>query len=259
MDETTPLTGGNLSTVVQIGDTVRRSRRPWSDAVAALLQQLRSRGFDGSPQWIGFDTEGRETLAYIEGEAGFLPQMWTDVACQAAAKLLHRYHSAARITSQLAVQAWQYSYPDSSRHEVICHNDFAPYNLIFDASEPVGLIDFDMAGPGPVLRDVAMGAYWFTPLSFSGDWQERSENDIQSGHHRLRLFCHSYGIEPSLELLGMIAEWLDFMAEFPAVQVESGRTEYRVLIDQGHTAHWRREAEAFAEREGDLCESLLAV
>ena len=34
------------------------------------------------------------------------------------------------------------------------------------------LIDFDLAGPGPRLRDIAYAAYWLTPLSFYSDGQK---------------------------------------------------------------------------------------
>jgi aminoglycoside phosphotransferase (APT) family kinase protein len=130
---------------------------------------------------------------------------------------------------------------------VICHNDFAPYNLIFDGQKPVALIDFDVAGPGPRLRDVAMGAYWFTPLSFSSDLTERSMFDIRSGGQRLRLFCEAYGLELTFELVDMVEEWLLFMSTFPVEQVENGHAEYQKLIDEGHVDHWRREYHAFCE------------
>ena len=52
--------------------------------------------------------------------------------------------------------------------EVICHNDFATYNLVFDGENVVGVIDWDFASPGPRLWDIAYLAYRIVPLS-SGD------------------------------------------------------------------------------------------
>ena len=242
-----PLSGGDLSKAVRVGGTVRRPSRRWSHQTARLLRHLESTGFDGAPKWLGVDATGRDVLTYIHGQCGFLPQIWNDHTPLAAGRLLRTYHDATRTMDFHADAAWQVIYPDKRRHQVICHNDFAPYNLIFDGREPFAIIDFDMAGPGPALRDVAMGVYWFAPLSFGGAMRERSQADVAAGHRRLRRFCTGYGIEPPPGLMPMVLEWLDFMGNFPEQQVAAGREEYRAMIDQGQVDHWRREAAAFRE------------
>ena len=112
--------------------------------------------------------------------------MWTDIACESAGRLLREFHDAVAVRQFAPSTTWQYAYPDTSRHEVICHNDFAPYNLVFDTERPIAMIDFDMCGPGPVLRDVAMGVYWFAPLSFRNELIARSEEDLRAGNRRMR-------------------------------------------------------------------------
>ncbi len=258
MTDSQVLPGGNLNTVIRVGCTVRRTAHPWSHAVADLLRQVEASGSHCCPRWLGFDSEGRETLSYVEGETGFVSQMWTDTACESAGRLLREFHDAADFSRLTRSASWQFAYPDSSRHEVICHNDFAPYNLVFNAERPIALIDFDTAGPGPALRDVAMGVYWFAPLSFADDWTARSDADLRAGNHRLRLFCRGYGIAPTPTLLEMVGEWLTHMAEFPARQVAAGRTEYQRLIDEGHVHRWERERDAFAAKKACICSKLKA-
>ena len=51
--------------------------------------------------------------------------------------------------------------------EVVCHNDFAPYNVVFDDGGPVGVIDWETAAPGARVWDVAYAAYRWVPLSRS--------------------------------------------------------------------------------------------
>lgn len=165
MDEEVLLTGGNINQVVRVGDTVRRTVGPWSDAVHGLLQHLETQGFAGAPRFLGVDEKSREVLTYIPGEVGFMPYVWEESALVEAARLLRAYHDA--VSGYTPTDArWQFIYPDIHLHEVICHNDFAPYNVVFNDKLPKAIIDFDTAGPGPRIWDVAYAAYCFVPLSY---------------------------------------------------------------------------------------------
>ena len=55
---------------------------------------------------------------------------------------------------------------------MICHNDFAPHNLVFHGGVLVGAIDFDTCSPGPRLGDLAYFATRAIPLSSGGDRDE---------------------------------------------------------------------------------------
>jgi hypothetical protein len=70
-----PLYGGiaNRGLVVRKGDTVRRPLRETSPAIHALLEYLDEVGFDGSPRFLGVDTQGREVLTYVTGDAVTTP------------------------------------------------------------------------------------------------------------------------------------------------------------------------------------------
>ena len=65
------------------------------------------------------------------------------------------------------------------------------------------VIDFDLAGPGPRLWDVAYAAYWMTPLSFHADRHggAYAQADFADGSRRLKLFCAGYGIPADRALL----------------------------------------------------------
>ena len=92
-----PLLGGNTSTVVRVGDTVRRNVGPWTPSVHALLRHLEAVGFAGAPRVLGIDDQGREVLTLLAGEVARRP--WPPVVRQrrgivALARLLRAYHDA---------------------------------------------------------------------------------------------------------------------------------------------------------------------
>lgn len=137
------------------------------------------------------------------------------------------------------------------RHEVICHNDFAPYNFVYKDQLPYALIDFDL--PGPRLRDIAYAAYWMTPLSFHGDDRRTfAETDLQAEGRRLRLFCATYGVPMDGAFFDMVAEQLSFMGSQRAMQQVLGVETAAKLKREGHLDHWQSEAEVFQKYRSRL-------
>ena len=200
------LEGGDTAPVVRVGETVRRRAGPWTPTIHALLVHLRNCGFQYCPEPLGFDDKGREVLTYIQGEAGRYPLpswMWDEKVLVAVAKLLRLYHDATVGFLQPADARWQLASHGTA--EVICHNDFAPYNLIFSNRRPVDVIDFDMASPGPRLWDFAYTAYRLIPLT-SPDNPDTPSYDTRLAHDRLRLFARSYGLISSAQAVLEMAE-----------------------------------------------------
>jgi hypothetical protein len=226
--------------------------------VHRLLLHLEEKEFPGSPRFLGLDGQGREVLSFFEGETGIPRSIWqSDTPLIAAATLLRRYHDATLDFEQPDCAAWAYSYPDPERHEVVCHNDFAPYNLIYADGIPYAVVDFDLAGPGPRLRDVAYAAYWMAPLSFSSDdLASLAWADIRNGSHRCRLFCETYGLPVERALLDMVAEVLTFMGDERQMRRTVGLAAAARLKRDGHLAHWQREARSFRRCRSRLEDSL---
>ncbi len=249
-----PLEGGNTNTVVRVADTVRRQPSKHSATHHRLLDHLAGHGFDAAPRFLGQDTKGRDILTFLEGDTGFPADMWTNNApLVAAASLLKRYHAA---TVGFATEGATWAQQNTPA-EVICHNDFAPYNMVFRDGLPYAIIDFDVCGPGPRLRDLAYLAYWMVPLSFAADdlaSLTRVEADL--GYPRLRLLCETYGTDDLDGVLTWIGKTLDTLASFTAMEQSFDRATAKKLQTDGHLAHWQREAEAFRAALPDLRKSL---
>lgn len=244
-----PLQGGNVTGAVRVGNTVRRATGPWSSAVHSLLQYLERRGFDGAPQFLGIDSQEREILSFIEGEVGNYPlplYMWSEAALVAVARFLRRYHDATLDFVAPTDAKWQSVYPDSNAHEVICHNDVAPYNMVYVQEQPHALIDFDYAGPGPRAWDMAYAAYRFVPLlhTENQELQHLDLTDPPMQKQRLQRFCAAYGISTT-EVLALVEPRLQALCTTIIESANAGNPAFQKMLAEGHLAFYQREIEAF--------------
>lgn len=220
-----------------------------------LLRHLEARGFDGAPRFLGVDDQGREMLTYVAGEVGAYPLpafMWSDEALTGAARMLRRLHDASLGHVAPEGAAWQFTYPDTNRHEVICHNDVAPYNTVFVDGRPRALIDFDTAGPGPRVWDVAYAAYTFVPLASFAPGADGSTAPYAPARHaeerarRLSLLRDAYGL-PMDDLLPTVGRRLEAVCEVLVARSAAGDEAYQRLVAEGHLDYYRREV-AFVRR-----------
>jgi hypothetical protein len=159
-------------------------------------------GFDGAPRFLGVDDRGREMLTYLPGVAAIEPVedwAWTDAALISVAELLRRFHDATA-SFDPAGHAWPDFVPAPFRAGLVCHNDPNLDNVIFSGGVAVGLIDFDLAGPGSAVWDVTCAARLWAPLR-----DERDVPEVVRGRslERLRLFVDAYGL-PRRERLRIV-------------------------------------------------------
>lgn len=208
-----PLEGGNMTPVSRKGDQVLREAGPWTPTIQRLLAHLRDEGITWCPEPQGWTKDGREALSYLKGTVPTYPLpewVYSDATLKRAAKWLRRLHDAT-VGYEDPEAMWR-SFPRKPA-EVICHNDFAPYNMVFKDEELVGVIDWDFAAPGPRLWDLAYLAYRTVPL-MSSENPDAPDLSIDLGA-RMRLLLDSYGSDATVpELLEMIVERLEDLASF---------------------------------------------
>lgn len=233
------LTGGGLNEVVRVGSTVRRPTGPWTPNVHRLLEHLAPLGI--SPAVHGIDEKGREVLSYLEGEVGHPPlgeELRSDAVLVAVARMVRRLHDAsAAVVGAVGVDGWQF--PAISPVEVICHNDLAPYNMVFRDGAPAGVFDFDGARPGPRWWDVAYTAYCLVP--FSPEF-----GAVEEQRRRAGVFCAAYG----LPVAGMGRRVLARLDDMVAMIRE--RPEFRRQREEGHDAYYLGHVEYVREHFLDL-------
>lgn len=223
------LTGGNVADeVVRVGQTVRKPATPATPAVAALLHHLTAAGFEGSPHHLGLDDTGRQVLEFIPGVlADQLPAF--DLAeLHRVGRLIRRLHDAAETFQSPPDAQWEVAIPPD-REELVCHHDLAPWNLVRDGDRWV-FIDWDGAGPGSRLWDLAYAAHGFVGLHQGGD---PAVDGV-----RLRALADGYGLDPGQR------------RDLPALITSHVRGMYEVLR-QGHATNTHPWARLWSEGHGD--------
>ncbi len=217
--------GGNWSAAGQVGDTVHRRSGAWTPAVHALLEHLRRAGFDAAPVPLGIDAQDRAVLRFVPGEVhtgwpdGMPMWMYEDAATLVgAARLLRRYHEAVSTFIPPANARWRITAPGT--HEVICHNDWAPYNAVFDGHAPLAMLDWDSAGPRTRAWDLAWSAYTWVPLNIKG--LAANPVPVPARAIRLATFCRAYGAIAPAEVLVTLVAQLPYLADVIQAEADAG-------------------------------------
>ena len=238
-----------LTEVERVGDTIRRSTGPWTPALHALLRHLEAVGFEGAPRVLGSDDQGREVLAFVEGEEA----TWSDDELGAVGGLVRRLHDALESFEPPPEAAWQVMVGAPGEHELICHNDLSPWNTVYRGGLPVAFFDWDLAAPGTRLWDLAWAVYRYVPL-FDDDSCRRLDIPVQPRAPRIRLFCDAYGLGERGQLFETICKRIDAQIASAREWGEAGKPGWRdVWRDTGgrqwaagrdfvaaHAAEWAR-------------------
>jgi Ser/Thr protein kinase RdoA (MazF antagonist) len=237
------LTGGNMTPVVRVGDTVRRGAGPWTPTIHALMRHLRASGFTLIPEPLGIDEQGREIISLLPGTAGTYPLpdfAWSETVLHTVARTLRAFHDATLDFVAPPDAVWQW--PAHEPVEVVCHNDYAPYNFMFEGERLTGVIDLDLASPGPRVRDMGYAAYRMVPLT-DPENPDAPYPGVEEQRRRLEAFCEAYGdpaITPprvSEAALGTLYELVRFIRESAA----AGDPAQTAVLERGDVVIYERD------------------
>jgi hypothetical protein len=225
------LTGGNVSgEVVRAGDTVRKRATPATPAVAALLAYLNAAGFAAAPRTLGLDERGRHVLEYIPGQLADTRPLLAADGLHRVGQIIRELHDTDAGFTPPPGAHWTVVIPPD-RRDLICHHDLAPWNLVCDGDRWV-FIDWDLAGPGSRLWDLAWAAAGFVPLAGGGD--------PAADGPRLRALADGYGLaaRPRADLPAVLAARARAMYDLLRRSAETGEQPWAGLYAAGHGEHW---------------------
>ncbi|GAB3292811.1 NUDIX domain-containing protein [Epidermidibacterium keratini] len=242
--------GGATGGATRIGETVRRPTGPWSPAVHGLLRHLDDTA--GVPRLLGVDARGREVLSYIEGTT-VRPddQTLTDAEVESCGAMLRTIHDAMATYRPQGELQWRYGVRALGPGEVICHNDPGVYNWAFNDDRAAGLFDWDMAGPGDPMDDLAFLAWTAVPLYRDIDPPRAAE--------RLRLLASAYGDVDAVDLLEAARRRMTTATERIAAGIARGDVGMQNLAAVGEPERTRGRLGVLAEHAPAIASHLDAT
>lgn len=241
-EEPERLEGGTVGGATRIGRTVRRPTGPWTPAVHELLAHLHARGLRGVPEVRGFDDDGREVLEYVEGRGVPVDdEIVLDTVLVEAATWLRDFHDAVDDFRPDGPRTWrQTGEVELEDGQIVCHHDPGAYNWIIQSGHFVAMIDWDMAGPGEPLHDLAFLAWTGVPL-----YREIPLDDVA---RRLDLVTEAYGECGPFTLLDRVGERMTLASDRIAAGIERGDEGMANLQKVGEPQRTRDRVAAFVER-----------
>lgn len=264
-NQETELKKGNMSEVSRAGSIIYRDLKPQSRTIHRLLLHLEKKGLTFVPRYLGLKDDHKEMLSFLEGdtiedypEKKDLPNR--RVIVKQAARMLRAYHDATMDFKCEPEDIWFLSYELDLQKDVICHNDFAPYNVTFQDGLPVGIIDFDTACPAPRIWDVAYAVYRFVPLSrevYDPDTRTyRSYDRTQDCAQRrdlLGAFLAAYGAFTASAVLDNVILRLQALVNLFDEESLKGNLAFIKMKQEGHQQFYREEIEFIKENRKEWC------
>jgi hypothetical protein len=246
-----PLVDGNVGlSVVRVGQTVRRPARAWSASVDALLLHLEAAGYDRAPRALGYDDLGRQVLSYVNGYTDANPADLSQARLAELGRMIRDFHDAVESFVPPPDAVWNVAIaPDAE--DLICHHDLAPWNLVRTNGRLV-IVDWDGAGPGSRLWDLAYAAHGFVPLAPAAGLDETS------AAHRLAALVDGYSLDERgrHQLLSLLARRVWSMHDLLETGHRTGTRPWSGLWEAGHGAVWAADARYVQER-GALWQSAI--
>lgn len=257
------LKGGvaNAGAVVRSGNHVLRPSNPNTASIHRFLRALAATGFGGASVPIGVDPDGRERLQYIDGVVPLVPYPdWaqSDATLASIARLMRRFHDAARTFMPGDGDAWSDEMADPEGGTIVCHNDVCLENVVFQDGEAVGLLDFDFAAPGRPAYDLACFARMCVPID--------DDSRVRFGWRpadlvaRLRLVADVYGLDVAgrNELVAALSESIARGGQFLLRRVEAGDQNFiEMWNSMGGMARFDRRRAWWAEVRADFDHAML--
>ncbi len=211
---------------------------PYTGAIHALLLHLEDEGFTGAPRSFGWDDKGRHLVEFIPGTRADHPAAPEEALDPARiGRFMRDMHDALAKFEAPDYALWFDGLPPPG-NDLIVHQDIAPSNIVVRADGTLVAIDWDAAGPGTRLWDVAYAAHAFAPLY-------QADADVPLASQRLRGLVDGYGLDDQerKQLVPLLSMRSQRMYDYLDKMQATGRPPWSDLWKQGVGTVWKADAQ----------------
>ncbi|PRO64510.1 aminoglycoside phosphotransferase family protein [Alkalicoccus urumqiensis] len=259
MKENDMLSGGREGEIYRRKQRVIRPAHAWTGQIHHFLQFLRSEGAAFVPEPFGINKNGEEELSFLPGDVFHYPlpeEMKKDTILISAAELLTSFHSYSRKYLRFLPEKHTWMLPAVEPVEVMCHGDFAPYNVTIIQGRAAGIIDFDTLHPGSRMWDIAYAVYRWAPLKHPGhpDAFGTFEDQIR----KTAMFMDAYGLEMDerRRLVPVLVHRLESLIRFMKKEADKGNHVFAGHLKDGHHLLYEKDIAYVKKQEQAIIEGI---
>ncbi|ANS75267.1 hypothetical protein AWM70_12185 [Paenibacillus yonginensis] len=260
MNHKEELTGGRTGQIHKVEETVIRPANAWTPHVHKFLNFLHEEGAVFVPKPYGINDRQEEILSFMPGEVFHYPlpdPMLSDSMLVSAARLLMKFHqSSERYISKLTNHE-QWMLPAVLPIEVMCHGDFAPYNVTIVGDEASGIIDFDTLHPGPRMWGIGYAVYRWVP--FHNPKSPGSSGNLKEQIRKTKLFLDTVGASPQDKesFVAVLIKRLESLTEYMRKEAREGNQVFQLHIEEDHLQLYLDDIEYLKMNENEIIDGIL--
>ncbi|MCL1806318.1 MAG: aminoglycoside phosphotransferase family protein [Oscillospiraceae bacterium] len=230
------LEGGRIGQIKKSENNVFRPAHIWTSDVHCFLRTIIDLGADFVPEPRGI-ANGEEIVSFMPGDVYNVPfpqNLLCDSMLISSANLLRKFHTYSEQYIVRLTHREQWMLPVVEPVEVMCHGDFAPYNVTIVNDEARGIIDFDTLHPGSRMWDIVYAVYRWVPFTISADsgFSGSTEEQIR----KTKLFLDTYGVTSAdrSDFVKLIVKRLECLTDYMRAEAQKGNGVFQQHIDEGH-------------------------
>ncbi len=210
-----------------------------------FLRFLADEGLRGVPGVHGIDGD-QEVLTYVSGRTVPVDrEIVLDNVLVEAVAWLRDFHDIAAGFRPDGPRTWRSGAAELDGDAIICHNDPGTYNWIIEGGHFVAMIDWDMAGPGRPIDDLAFLAWTAIPFNRPDALEQLGDDEVL---RRLDLLVDTYAEWGPMTVLGAVAERMELACSRISAGQERGDVAMINLGRAGEPQRTRERLAAFNNR-----------